>query len=97
MELEHVKAVIAAHQAELRALGVKSLAVFGSVARGEARPDSDVDLLVEFDRPIGLFGYFDVQEYVADLLGVREVDLVVRDAVIKELQEIIYREAIDVL
>jgi len=40
---------------------VRSLELFGSVARGEAGPNSDVDLLVEFDRPVGLFHFFRVQ------------------------------------
>ena len=45
------------HQTELREkYGVQSLSLFGSVARDQARPDSDVDLLVEFNRPVGVFG-----------------------------------------
>jgi predicted nucleotidyltransferase len=47
---------IAAHRAELDSMGIKSIGVFGSVARNQARPDSDVDVLVEFNRPIGLLG-----------------------------------------
>jgi hypothetical protein len=54
--------------------GVKSLSLFGSVCRDEARPDSDVDLLVEFDRPVGYFGLFALQEYLESVLG-RKVDL----------------------
>ncbi len=54
--------------------GVRSLTLFGSVARGEARPDSDVDLLVEFDRPTGYFGLVALQLFLQELLG-REVDL----------------------
>ncbi|MBI4312884.1 MAG: nucleotidyltransferase family protein [Chloroflexi bacterium] len=96
MELAQVKTILAAHQCELRAMGVKSLAVFGSVARGEARPDSDVDLLVELSRPMGLIGYIGIQQYIADLLG-GEIDLVMRDAVIEELRENIFREAVNVL
>ena len=89
MNLEQVEAILAQHEGELWALGVKvkSLAVFGSVARGEARPDSDVDLLVEFDRPIGLFHFAGVQRRLAQWLGVEEVDLVLRDSVIEELKE----------
>ena len=49
--------------------GVKSLALFGSVARNEARLDSDVDLLVEFSRPVGLFGLFRLQDHLEKLLG----------------------------
>ncbi len=88
---------IGAHAAELRAMGVKSLALFGSVARNEAIASSDVDLLVEFDRPIGYFHFFDVQEYLQKLLAAPQVDLVMRDAVIEELKEDIYAEAVHVL
>jgi hypothetical protein len=49
--------------------GVKSLQLFGSVARNEATPTSDVDLLVEFNRPVGYFGLFALQDYLEKLLG----------------------------
>ncbi len=49
--------------------GVKSLQLFGSVSRNEATSASDVDLLVEFDRPTGYFGLFALQEYLVKLLG----------------------------
>src|SRR5438445_11952221 len=55
--------------------GVTSLALFGSVARDEAGPDSDVDVLVEFGRPITLFDLVAVQQYLEHCLGVRRVDL----------------------
>src|SRR6267143_1515196 len=48
---------LAAHAEELRSLGVRSLDLFGSVARGDARPESDVDLLVEFKEVPGFVGY----------------------------------------
>ncbi len=48
MKRDRVLSIVNAHQAELHDLGVKSLEIFGSVARDEARPDSDVDFLVEF-------------------------------------------------
>jgi uncharacterized protein len=53
-----------AHRAELQSLGVKSLAVFGSVARDTASINSDVDLLVEFAYPIGLFQFIELQNYL---------------------------------
>ena len=57
-------------QAELtKQFGVKSLSLFGSVARNEAATTSDVDLLVEFNRPVGYFGLFALQEYLEKLLG----------------------------
>src|SRR5450759_5624384 len=49
--------------------GVQSLALFGSVARDEASSTSDVDLLVEFNRPVGLFGLFALQNHLEALLG----------------------------
>jgi uncharacterized protein len=54
--------------------GVKSLSLFGSVCRDEAGPDSDVDLLVEFYRPVGYFGLFALQNYLESVLGCK-VDL----------------------
>ena len=49
--------------------GVNSLLLFGSVARNEATITSDVDLLVEFNRPVGYFGLFALQDYLEKLLG----------------------------
>ena len=69
MERERVMQILRQNQAEINAYGVKSLALFGSVARDEARPDSDVDLLVEFDRPVGLFGLVALQLRLEELLG----------------------------
>ncbi|PKB65322.1 MAG: hypothetical protein BZY80_00630 [SAR202 cluster bacterium Io17-Chloro-G2] len=97
MRLEDVKKALVAHKAELKDQGVKTLSVFGSVARGDAGPNSDVDLLVEFERPFGLFHFIHVKDYLKELLGGVEVDLVVRDAVIEELKEGIYREEVNVL
>ncbi|MDO8704772.1 MAG: nucleotidyltransferase family protein [Sulfuricaulis sp.] len=54
---------------------VKHLALFGSTARGEAREDSDVDVLVEFDGPATFDGYMGLKSYLEELLG-RKVDLV---------------------
>ena len=54
--------------------GVESLAVFGSASRGELRADSDVDLLVRFDRPASFDSYFALKFHLEDLLG-RNVDL----------------------
>lgn len=69
MERELVLKILQQNRVEINAFGAKSLALFGSVARGEARPDSDVDLLVEFDRPVGLFGLVALQLRLEELLG----------------------------
>ena len=59
--------------------GLKSMALFGSVTRDDFRPDSDVDLLVEFERPIGI----EILDLEAELTGLvaRKVDVVMRGAV----------------
>jgi predicted nucleotidyltransferase len=62
---------------ELKAAGVTEAFLFGSVARGEERPDSDVDLLVKFDRDVSLFERIDLAERFSLLAG-RKVDLLVR-------------------
>jgi predicted nucleotidyltransferase len=90
---EEVLASLAQHRAELRAMGVASLAVFGSVARGQAGPDSDVDLLVEFARPVGMFHFLEVKEYLEAILG-RPVDLATHDALKRQFRDAILSEAV---
>lgn len=80
---------------ELNNRGVQSLAVFGSVARGTFSEGSDLDVLVEFNRPVGLFEFLRLKFYLEQVLGCR-VDLVTPDALRAELREQILEEAIDV-
>lgn len=95
MRRDAVLTALCLHRDDLRRdWGVSSLALFGSTARDEAGPDSDVDLLVEFDRPIGLFDLVGAQQQIEGLLGVGKVDLILRDGVIPELRDDIYGEAI---
>lgn len=93
MELGAVLAVLRAHRVELDALGVGSISVFGSVARGEAGPDSDVDLLVEFSKPMDLFLFADIQEALTTWLG-RRVDLVPKSGVMARIRDHVLREAV---
>lgn len=94
--LIEIKSVLHAHSDDLRKrYGITNLAVFGSVVRGEAREDSDVDVLAVFERPIGLLALCSAENYLINLLGV-EVDLIPREDVRPELRERIYAEAIAV-
>ena len=67
--LQDAIAVLRAHETDLRQLGVAHAAVFGSVARGEAHQESDIDVLVELDdsRPIGVFEYARLKLYIGQL------------------------------
>lgn len=78
-----------------RRFGVVDLALFGSTLRGEARADSDVDVLVRFDGPATSVRYFGVQFYLEDLLGA-PVDLVTDKALREELRHIVECEAVHV-
>ena len=69
MKQKDVLSLLSSHREELhRQFNVKSLAIFGSVARDEASDASDVDLLVEFDRPTGYFGLIALQDYLEQFL-----------------------------
>jgi uncharacterized protein len=85
--------ILAKHQDTLKDFGVKSLMLFGSVARDEARTDSDIDLLVEFDCPVGLFTFVRLKRYLEEILG-SSVDLGTPDSLKPYLQESVFREAI---
>ena len=74
MKRDEVLAIIKKHREQLQTMGVKSLDLFGSVARNEARENSDVDFFVEFNRPVGLFEFIKVKLYLQDILG-RSVDI----------------------
>ncbi len=93
---EAVERLMACEQA-IRALGVERLALFGSVLRGEARPDSDIDLLVRFSRGAKTFDNFlALSELLEERLG-RRVDLVTTEALSPFLGPRILAEARDVL
>ncbi|MBI4334125.1 MAG: nucleotidyltransferase family protein [Chloroflexi bacterium] len=97
MRREEVIATLKRHEQELRRRRVRSLALFGSAARGEAGPRSDVDLLVEVDRPMGLFGLVRIQHFLEQLLGGTQVDLVMKGAVLEDLKDDILKESVRVL
>ena len=92
MDRETVAKKIKGHSADLAFFKIKSLAIFGSVARGEAKKDSDIDFLVEFQGPAKFDQYMGLKLFLEDLLGCR-VDLVTRKAVRRELAATIEQEA----
>jgi len=84
---------LAALKPELSKLGIKSLAVFGSVARDQARAGSDIDLLVEFRQTPDLIEFAGVKLRLEELLGC-SVDLVTRGGMHPRLRRRILKEAI---
>ncbi|MBI3473664.1 MAG: nucleotidyltransferase family protein [Candidatus Solibacter usitatus] len=82
------------HEGELRRFGVAHAAVFGSVARGEARAGSDIDVLVELDqdRPMGIFEYARLKRYINEILN--GADDVVNRRTLKPLRDSILRDAV---
>jgi predicted nucleotidyltransferase len=92
MQREQALETIRNHRAELLDFGVSSLAVFGSVARDTAGPASDVDILVEFKAPVGLFTFVRLQQHLEALLGSR-VDLVTPEAIRPMMRDSILAEA----
>ncbi|MGF1478634.1 MAG: nucleotidyltransferase family protein [Cyanophyceae cyanobacterium] len=95
MQKLEVLSIVRFHQEQLQGLGVKSLTLFGSVARNQAGPNSDVDFLVEFSRPIGLFGLFQVQHYLESVLGC-SVDLGTIKALKTHLREPVLKDIVRV-
>ena len=93
MQRQEVLTTLNNHKETLQGFGVKSLLLFGSVARDEGRSNSDIDLLVEFDRPVGLFTFMRVQQYLEEILG-RSIDLGTPDSLKPYLQEPVLREVI---
>lgn len=94
MRRDEALRILREHRLRLEGMGVRSLALFGSVARDEAGPESDVDLLVELDAPT-FAGYMDAKFYLEDLLG-RKVDLVTADGLRPRVRPYVEKDLIRV-
>ena len=91
-ELEQIRAKLAAHRAELERLNIRAISVFGSRARGDARPDSDIDLIVEFSKSVGFIHFFKVEKHLAQLLG-RKIDMTTPGGLHPRLKDAILKDA----
>lgn len=89
-------ALLRQHEAQLKRLGVLHLYLFGSTARDEARPDSDVDLFFDYEEgKLGLFELMDIKDSASEILGC-EADITTRDSINKFYRPYIEPEAIPV-
>ncbi len=79
-DAEYFMKILRQHLPELKEkYSVNYLGVFGSYIRGEQTEDSDLDILVQFDKKPGLFKYIELEDHLSELLGVK-VDLVMKSA-----------------
>lgn len=73
--------------------GVKEIGIFGSYLRGKPRKNSDLDLLVEFDKSIDLLQFINLENYLSDISGIK-VELVMKDVLKKRIGKHILKEAV---
>ena len=91
-ELKKIEKIVKENKLVLtKQFKVKEIGIFGSVVRGEDKETSDVDILVEFEEPIGFFKFLELEEYLSDLIG-RKVDLVSKKALKPRIGKHILKE-----
>ena len=97
MDRDEAIRILQEHEGEIRARGVKRLALFGSIVRDAAAADSDVDVLVDFDkrRKLSLIDYAGLERYLSDILG-REVEVAQRTRLKPFLKDNILAEAVEI-
>jgi len=93
-DLKQIQSILSKHKEELRRkYNVKEIGVFGSYVGGSRRNQADIDILVEFEEPIGFFKFLEMEERISEILGVK-VDLVTKNALKPRIGEHILKEVI---
>ena len=95
MDSQEIIERLRTNELALRDRGVRHAALFGSSARGDQRPDSDVDIMIEVDPAarIGIYEYVAIKDYIAGLFDIR-VDVVRRDRLKPHVSPVATRDAI---
>jgi predicted nucleotidyltransferase len=96
--LAEIKRILQAHKGHLaEQYGVTEIGVFGSYVRGEQEPDSDIDILIELERPprISLIGLVELEYYLSDLLGAK-VNVAIKRNLRKRIGKRILGEVVSV-
>jgi uncharacterized protein len=94
--LVEIKDILKHHKMDLHnRYSIKSIGVFGSYVTGEINETSDIDILVEFEKPIGLFKFLELEEYLESLLNIK-VDLVSKKALKPRIGEYILKQVVTV-
>ena len=92
MLLKEAIRILNTHKKDLKRLGVRTLSLFGSVAKNRASTGSDIDILIDFDSKKGLFEFMSLKTYLSELLHC-DVDLVTKNALHPALKKKILYEA----
>jgi uncharacterized protein len=95
MKRDEVISILKQCEQSLKNFGINSLSIFGSVARDEAHPESDIDILVEFSESPTFDRYMDLKFYLEDRLG-QSVDLVSHKMLKPQIRQAVEKEAIRV-
>lgn len=90
-----IQNILSNHKDELNQFGVKSLSLFGSMARGDETNESDIDLLVEFNRDIGLIEFCRLRRHLEEWMG-KKVDLATRQSLRPEIEKSVMKETVNV-
>jgi predicted nucleotidyltransferase len=92
MDLEHIETKLRDIKPELEhKFGVKKIGIFGSFAKKLAGEQSDIDILVEIERPMGLIRFMQIEQYLTELLG-RTVDLLTFESIKPYMKDDILKE-----
>lgn len=92
---EKVIEILKAHETEIREFNIERISIFGTVARDQETPQSDIDILIKFEGPASYDLYMDLKFYLEDLLD-RRVDLVTEDALRSEIKQYVEKDLIRV-
>jgi len=93
-DLARIQSILSKHKKELMAeYHLKSMGIFGSVVRNERKKTSDIDILVEFAKPIGFFKFLELEERLSKILGIK-VDMVSKKALKPRIGEHILKEVV---
>jgi len=92
LKIETIKEIIEKHKQEIsEKYHISEIGIFGSYTRGEQEADSDIDILVSFDKPIGFIKFMRLESYLSELLG-KKVDLVTKDSLKPHIGSVILKE-----
>jgi predicted nucleotidyltransferase len=93
-DIEEIKKIIHEHKDEFnKEYGVSAIGVFGSYSKDKQKKTSDIDILVEFQKPIDLFAFVNLKNHLSELIGIN-VDLVMKKALKPNIGKKILKEVV---